>query len=446
MAINSFAVFEIRPTGDNLNSGGFCPLATSPGTDRSQQDLPHVIIDGSTIVATQTGTSVLTLTGYTVTALDRGNVVRLIAGGGGSYNAGLYEITNVLVGGNTWTLDRQPGTIGATPLGRMGGCWATPQAQNDLNVTFTGAAAAKIWCKAAVYSLNVSINGNSSGKHFQGYGTVRGDNQSATMRATGTSLQMPNWEVLRNVILDFQTNAINTALTVLSIGKLAENILVLGNSNATGAGMATGGGHTKIRNVTVVSLATGFAGGSTTGGPILQCLAVGCQTGFSEIACTIVDCLAYNCTNGFVSGAGAFNGTFRHCTAYNCNLGFSFSADQITLVDWCLAYGCTTYGFSFAGVRQSCYVFNCAAGGNGTGNIFQTPFDNVNFIALSANPFVNAAGGDFSLNNSPGGGALLRSIGWQFRNLLTTTGYGTIGAVEPSTLGIPWATTGQLHP
>jgi hypothetical protein len=52
-------------------------------------------------------------------------------------------------------------------------------------------------------------------------------------------------------------------------------------------------------------------------------------------------------------------------------------------------------------------------------------------VDLTADPFTNAAGGDFSLNNTAGGGALLRATGYPgvFPGG-TTTGYLDIGAAQ----------------
>ncbi len=56
-------------------------------------------------------------------------------------------------------------------------------------------------------------------------------------------------------------------------------------------------------------------------------------------------------------------------------------------------------------------------------------------ILLTANPFTNSAGGDYSLNNTAGGGALCRAAGipssWP---VLSTTSYHDVGAAQTQSL------------
>lgn len=73
-------------------------------------------------------------------------------------------------------------------------------------------------------------------------------------------------------------------------------------------------------------------------------------------------------------------------------------------------------------------LVNCAGGSNVTANedIITAATTNMGFkygfITLSANPFTNSAGGVFTLNNTAGGGALLRATGApsQFQDTLTS--------------------------
>ena len=115
MAIGPVCAWEVRSTGNSANGGGFA----GGGIDRSQQDSPHLVIDGATITATvHTSTDQLTITGYTVSADDTGNVLNV---NGGTATAGRYKIASVDVPNNRWTLDRSAGTASQTATGRMGG-------------------------------------------------------------------------------------------------------------------------------------------------------------------------------------------------------------------------------------------------------------------------------------------------------------------------------------
>jgi hypothetical protein len=72
-----------------------------------------------------------------------------------------------------------------------------------------------------------------------------------------------------------------------------------------------------------------------------------------------------------------------------------------------------------------------AFGANTSGN----GFTGTNPITLTTNPFVASGSGNYAPNNTGGGGALLIGAGapGQFPIGYTTTGYPTIGAVQPQT-------------
>src|SRR5690242_11230658 len=126
MAVNATAIWRVRPSGNNANGGGFDPGISSPGTDYSQQNGPHVTFDGATIRATTSGTSAtITVVGYTVAATDVANALNIT--GGTNFTTGWYFIQSVNTGANTWTLDRNVSSgAGSGMTGRMGGGWADP--------------------------------------------------------------------------------------------------------------------------------------------------------------------------------------------------------------------------------------------------------------------------------------------------------------------------------
>src|SRR5262249_6536029 len=111
--------------GSNLSITTTPPTSgvQAPGTDRSQQTNVQVNIDNSTITTSITAT-VITFTGYTPTAADVGNTVRMLTGT--NVTAGTYEITAWT--GSTWTVTGAANlpTSGTTTnaTGKMGGCLA----------------------------------------------------------------------------------------------------------------------------------------------------------------------------------------------------------------------------------------------------------------------------------------------------------------------------------
>ncbi len=100
----------------------------------------------------------------------------------------------------------------------------------------------------------------------------------------------------------------------------------------------------------------------------------------------------------------------------------------------CLSVGNGAFGFNNAGsgIFQT-GLYNCA-GGNNASNVNTTNINApaIGFQSLGADPFVNAAGGNFALNTVSNGGALCRAAGTPgaFPGLATTIGYHDIGAVQ----------------
>jgi hypothetical protein len=153
-----------------------------------------------------------------------------------------------------------------------------------------------------------------------------------------------------------------------------------------------------------------------------------------------VNCIAANNPGvtsagfGLVGGAKAYN-----CVAYgNGGNGFTINSNTVTSQTInCLATANTGYGFADSGAvgdvtMQGCATYNNTAGA--TSNITALIPGTTLPIALSGDPFVNASGGNFALNNTAGAGAAARGAGTPgtFPGLSTTTGYPDIGAAQSS--------------
>lgn len=183
-----------------------------------------------------------------------------------------------------------------------------------------------------------------------------------------------------------------------------------------------------------------------------DCLAIDCDDGFVGTSVRYYGCTAINITNtGF-----AMNGT--DCMALRCasvaaNLGFTINGNA-QLLAYCLAHGSTSHGFTVSGTFNPQVLLSCLATSNGgtafalsTSPLLRTKLcaswnntggdytgdasQHDDFITLSADPFTNAAGLDFSLNSTAGGGALLKGVGWpQSFPGLAGTSYPDIGAYQ----------------
>lgn len=409
MALPATTVLEVQPGGNDANGGGFNSAAA--GTDRSLSTSPFVTIDGATITATvHTATTQLNLTGYTVTSADVGNLLKVA---GGTATAGTYCINSVDVPNNRWTLDRAVGTAAQTATGRMGGCKATPG--EAATIVTMGTNDVPIWVKGGTtYTMTTSTPGaagpivlpNGFRAKIEAYTTTRGDKGIATISAGSV-----------------------TGITMLSGGTSTvlhvEGLIVDGNSGASNIGINTGA-RWLVHNCEAKNCVTGVIG--TTGiGTTSKCKATTCTTGFNNILCidcvatggttgfslttaNASDCIAYaNSGDGFIlSGAGTAAG----CTSYgNGGDGFDLTSTTGTAVIDCIATGNTGYQFNTsASASHSPRLVNCAGKNDGTGIFQSTPPINVGFVTLTSDPFANAAGADFKLNNTAGGGAAARAL------------------------------------
>jgi hypothetical protein len=150
----------------------------------------------------------------------------------------------------------------------------------------------------------------------------------------------------------------------------------------------------------------------------------------------ISDFLSYNNTGassdgvnatsvGYKASRGVVYGNGRAGMDLTGNAGFG------TLLEDILAEGNTAEGFRTDAVKAGAFLINCG-GYNNSSNYNATNLPNVlNFQAGTTSFFTNAAGGDFSLNSTTGGGALARAAGTPGAYPAgTTTGHADIGAAQ----------------
>ena len=123
---------------------------------------------------------------------------------------------------------------------------------------------------------------------------------------------------------------------------------------------------------------------------------------------------------------------WSNCVSYgNGRDGFRVTTSYACILCDCVSEGNGAYGINVGSMVYRNIIVNCATYLNTSGAINGTPiYVNAN-VTGTASFFADAAGGDFSLNNESGGGALLRSAGIPgvFPGGLTT-GYLDIGAAQ----------------
>lgn len=432
MAVAAATVWEVRTTGVDTNGGGFVTGAS--GTDFSQQDAAQYALTGATTAAANA------IILHASAAADMvGNIAQVISGT--NFTPGLYQILSVVVGVSI-TVDRNCTTAaGALGVVNVGGALASPgmagsghAAGNQMYVksgTYTVTSASTNIAAGCVSWTAQAANANA-GKIF-GYGITRGDGGTKPIiKADG-------------VITTF-------TLFTLGLGNHIENLTFDGNNRTSSRGLNAANGRAyncKGQNCTNTGI---FAG------ECFLCEATGCATAIAMIPTHGFFCYSHDntftglSTNGATmlmgcisannSGASShgFDAQFSGCRVagstfcnnggdgYRDNTGVGNAAGSVAN---CILDSNGAYGINSSATHDQFFMYKNAFRNNTSGatnNI--TAANNVGAITLTADPFTNKAGGDFSLNNTSGGGAACRAagLGGAFPGG-TTTGYRDVGAV-----------------
>lgn len=466
MAFPGNMVWEVRTGGSDANGGGYTP--TGGGTDYSQQDAAQVAYTDLVIDAT-TNTNA-TSAGTPFTSAHVGNVVNITGGTG--FTVQRAYIVSVAAG--VATFDRSLGTLSSTGgTGNLGGGMLTPEALDTLVVPGN-----LVYIASGTYtktsSRTFTCDGTSSGGEIAWIGYPAGGTRSDVDVIEGS---MPVITSATNSIRLMALNGVTrTRFRNLKLTHTAGTRGIgFGGVTATSVGLT-------FENCIADGCLNGWDFTQNWNGSAHRCVAKNSTSnGFNINAFTstfVFDhCLSYsNAGAGFsISGIGASASglIFNRCISYSNTgaNGYGFW-DQITTNDvqlWCVYENCVAYGNAQSGWRlayttggwRTMNFSNCvsygSSGGWGiscaTAGMVDGSFPRVrnfafgsnssgarqNFrsgdgeITLTADPFTNAAGGDFSLNNTAGGGALLRQLGYPTEIGIkgsSTTHYPDVGAAE----------------
>ncbi len=449
MAISSATQWEVRAQGSDGNSGGF--VAGASGTDYSQQAAAQYSF---TDLATTTGTAAnpsVTSASHSFVAADVGNILRITAGT--SWTAGFYQIVSVSAGAAT--LDRACGSAASLTAGSyvVGGCFAS-LAQAAAAVV----ASNRIWIRSGSYSVGATNSFTASvssptatalPSRISGYYQTRGDiTLTANLAnrplltitassvnaiqlsgagylvenlsidcgnfflATGITAQSTNHHLIRNNKVVHVGNSGNgVALSTCAYCLVHDNdVSALANGATAGLWSSQGFGvyflHNTIHDSSYGAGIRFQGGGHVAEWNLLYNLPYGIQV--DNLPCYLVNNVVYNTTGDGIH------------VVQNGPLGFSLIRNNILAK--CGGYGIN--GDSAAG-NPAMYNYDgnafylCTAGNRnnmddaGAVNPINAsvPYTNVQDLTLTADPFNNAAGGDFTLNNVAGGGAAVRGKG-----------------------------------
>lgn len=434
MAISASTVWEVRTAGADDNGGGYA----GGGTDYSQQDTKNSgASDKSTTDAVANGTTTITSATANFTTGIVGNIICLQGGTGSLTKTWRQVITRA--SSSSITVDAAVATGTGITMNIGGALLSLGMLGN------TGAAVSgnTIWVKSGSYSItsaSTNVSGGCFSKlsgtwYIRGYNSSRGDYGTAPV---------------------FTASGISTFTMLASSGGVVENI------DMDGGNLTSSRGFDLTACIAYKCAAnnhknSGFIAGSGTC-VLIRCTSTGCNTAGSAFNLSGSNrchaCIAYdNTVTAFTLGAGS---TVTNCIADTntgaSSDGFSFSGANSNLVN-CVAYAngrdgfrigtgtitCTNciaesnsgVGFNVPSNSTPVFFNNCAGFSSGTNMSIGTGTYSVNtgFVTGVSSFFVNAAGGNFALNNTASAGAAARAAGYP-GTLVSSTGYVDIGAIQ----------------
>ncbi len=454
MALAATTEWDVRTTGNDANGGGFDTAST--GTDGSQ----GAVIFAYTDLVISGATNHLASVARAFVSTDVGNIVNIPTTGGG-FTAGRYQVVSVSAG--IATMDRVVGTLASTGgSGNLGGSLLTVDVITKNTAVFVGGNTLHI--KAGTYTLTatwiIDTSNNSGNLTITGYQTTHNDGGTRPLITTATNTT----KLIQMGAAIYTINNINFSNTA---GTRADGIWFAGTSTGPEInGAIFDGFAVALNGDNGVGGAAGFV---LVNVEVKNCTSDGVRHWFRS---WVHGCYFHsnggsgiigetssqplNMTNTLCvknTGAGATINNGGELFAINCDFsdntgdGVSSTNQAVTLVlNNCTIYGNGGWGVNVAvtGLNSAHFVsgrYN-AYGSNASGNRRNNTFNQSNDIVLTADPYTNSTGGDYSKNGTAGGGAALKAAGWpgMFPGGLST-GVIDVGAVGSGTGGGGGSTT-----
>lgn len=452
MANPAATVYEVRTTGNDANGGGFVPGGA--GIDFSQMDVAMFAYADLASANATAANPVVTSASHAFTTDDQNNILHISAGT--NWTPGFYWIQSVSAGAAT--LDKACGTVAAVSAGTyaIGGALGSPGMAGGAMV---GGNTAHVRGGAYIItSLTVNVSGGMVGLPggaynaytiMQGYGTVRGDEgqptitMSASLSPTGTPMfACAAYGYFGNLFANansknapcFSSTGTATIYKCRATGSASSlgavvNFWVMYECEVYGNGynVVNSGSsrfiRCRIHDAGTLNLSiTGAAGGTH-----------------------FIECIFANGQLNTGNGSGNTS-NFHGCVMYNAALLIASSASsRDTVLSRCIIARAPGYGINVAETHQAMIIDRCAFWNNTSGD-YQTAYlpdtgpnpPVKNKIVLTGDPFVNAAAGDFRLNNTPGAGRACRGADlWTPQGLSTQIlSYGDVGALQHLDTGL----------
>lgn len=418
MALAAGLVIEVQNGGASTNGGGF--VTGSSGTDFSTQaGTQYSVTDGVTA-----GTTAVTSATANFGTDVVGNLV-YVQGGTATLTAVWRQIT-ARVSNLQITVDAATGLGASTGVTlHIGGALDSLGTAGQL----TPVSGNIIFIKqASTYSIS-SATANASGGTISTANAILIVGYTSTRTVSNTDTK-PTLQFSATTITMFPT----TANAIVSY-----NVIYDGNAQTSSklcAAIPPGFVRCVLNNFTAANQGSGV---------YINCSATGCTAAifsgtnqyceaFANTATPFtgssIYCLSYAntgaSTDGFSIGTLCFN-----CTAYNNGRnGFIVTGANNEFFVNCIAESNAGAAFSITTPNFNKVFINCATFGNGS-TFSSATRTSINDIAGSSSFFTNAAGNDFSLNNTANAGALLRATGYPGAFPRgTSTSFQDIGAIQ----------------
>jgi len=369
-----------------------------------------------------------------------GNVINITSGTGFT----VQRVIVVSTSGTTATCNVSLGTLSSTGgNGKLGGALDSISTASNL-----GAFEQENWWCTGDFSITAAITFDSLHRgRWRGYGTVRGDRVKARIRATATIatglLSLDGRD--HHTWSDFDFDANDYAAKCWNYATLNGNNLAAvfrcRFHHATGVGVNTEYMGTRFYDC---EFDNNNGGGVLGANVYVRCYIhdnTGDGIGAGYGAVEAHDCILANNTGD--GSRGVEPTRWYRCLAYgNSGNGFSSYGNSGTsywILEDCIAWGNGGYGYRSnyldGGAPESyTIVTNFAAGSNTSGRGATDGFNprEENGIVLTADPCIDAASGDFRLNNTAGGGALCRNAALSEWTGLTAVSYRDVGPLQSS--------------
>ena len=450
-ALPANTTWEVRNAGTDTNGGGF--KAGGTGTDYSQQNSAQ--FSGTDLASTNgtTNPCVVTSATHNFVATDVDNIIQISAGT--NWTAGFYQIVSTAT--NAATLDRACGSSATL----SSGTWAVGGALKTLSKLNTAMSTIEIqqfaWVKAdTTYSVsstqtfNFFARATSSIQRFvtiQGYSSTRGDEGTPTIQASAGSFAIitiannNNLDnlVFANFILDCNSQTSSTGLDIQNNFTNPQNLKFTGCSTGF---KATGFAGECTRCYATGMLASGFGFSTNSTFQCYICYAGDSSasgvTGFGMVLGSCFSCFAVNLTGGSTSdgfgigtlslgGVQIVNSTCYNVTrdCYSVSHPAASNLAPLTILN-SIAAKPGRYGFNAVlAVPQGGWPEDYNACWLSTGTACYNNWTaGAHDVTLSADPFTNGASQNFALNNTAGGGAAAKGVG--FPGVLKVGGTGSL--------------------